>query len=256
MAESFCAFLLGLILGSFVNVVITRLPQGESLLAPRSRCPQCRQPLAWYDNIPLLSYTLLRGRCRACHAPISWRYPLVELAGGLMVLALWRTFPYQLLLAYVPFCLSLLALTVIDLEHRLLPDAITLPGILLGLLFSLLLPDLTFWDAAAGALAGAALFAGIAWAYEKLAGRWGMGWGDVKLLAMIGAFLGWRALPWVILLSAGLGTLAGLLQIMAERPEARDQWRTLSLPYGPFLALGACCYLFGSAWLPFLSGGL
>jgi leader peptidase (prepilin peptidase)/N-methyltransferase len=256
MAESFCAFLLGLILGSFVNVVITRLPRDESLVAPRSRCPKCRQPLAWYDNIPLVSYVLLRGRCRACHAAISRRYPLVELASGLLVLALVRTFPYQLLLAYVPFGLALVALTAIDVEQRLLPDAITLPGILLGLILALLLPYLTFRDAAAGALAGAALFAGIAWAYEKLAGRRGMGWGDVKLLAMIGAFLGWQALPWVILISAGLGSLAGLAQILVRRPEARGQWRTLSLPYGPFLALGALCYLFGSSWLPHLLGGL
>jgi leader peptidase (prepilin peptidase)/N-methyltransferase len=250
MAESLGAFLMGLILGSFVNVVITRLPQGESLWSPRSRCPRCRQPLAWYDNIPLISYAFLRGRCRACHALISWRYPLVELTGGLMVLALWLTFPHQfLLLAYVPFFLALMALTAIDLEHRLLPDAITLPGILLGLLFSLLLPDLVFWESAAGALVGAALFAGIAWGYEKIAGRRGMGWGDVKLLAMIGAFLGLRALPWVILISAGLGTLAGLLQVAVTGPGARGHWRAVSLPYGPFLALGVCCYLFGSAWL-------
>jgi len=257
MAESLLAILVGLILGSFLNLVITRLPRGESLWAPRSRCPHCRQPLAWHDNIPLISYLFLRGRCRACHSPISWRYPLVELAGGLMVLALWRIFPYQpTFLAYVPFCLALVALTAIDLEHRLLPDAITLPGIILGLLLSLVLPDLTFWESAAGALGGAALFAGIAWVYKKLVGRRGMGWGDVKLLAMIGAFLGVSALPWVIFISAGLGTLTGLLQILATPSGERDQWRTLSLPYGPFLALAALCYLFGSAWLPSLSGGL
>ena len=257
MAESLCAVLVGLILGSFLNVVITRLPQGESLWAPGSRCPRCRQPLAWHDNIPLVSYFLLRGRCRQCRAAIPWRYPLVELAGGLMVLALWRTFPHQLiLLAYGPFCLALVALTAIDLEHRLLPDAITIPGIVLGLLLSLVLPHLAFLEAAAGALGGAALFAGIAWLYEKLTGRRGLGWGDVKLLALIGATLGLGALPWVILISAGLGTLAGLLQVMGKDSGARRQWRTLSLPYGPFLAIGACCYLFGSAWLPSWSAGL
>jgi leader peptidase (prepilin peptidase)/N-methyltransferase len=257
MAESLLAVLVGLILGSFLNVVITRLPRGESLWAPRSRCPQCRQPLAWYDNIPLVSYAFLRGRCRACQTPIPWRYPLVELAGGLMILALWRTFPYQpALLAYVPFCLALVALTVIDLEHRLLPDAITLPVIILGLLLSLVLPCLTLWESAAGALGGGALFAGIAWGYEKLTGRPGLGWGDVKLLAMIGAFLGVWALPWVIFISAGLGTLTGILQLLMASPGGRGQWRTLPLPYGPFLAIGACCYLFGSAWLHILSGGL
>ncbi len=204
--DFFLAGLVGLALGSFLNVVITRLPQGESVWAGRSRCPQCRQPIAWYDNIPLLSYVRLRGRCRSCGAAIPWRYLLVELAGGLMALALWHTFPDRLLLlAYGPFCLALVALTAIDLEHRLLPDAITLPGIILGLLLSLLLPHLSFPEAAAGALVGAALFYGIAWLYEKLAGRRGLGGGDVKMLAMIGAFLGVGALPLVIVVSAGLG---------------------------------------------------
>ena len=196
MAESLLAALVGLSLGSFLNVVITRLPEGEAVWRGRSRCPRCRQPLAWYDNIPLVSFVWLKGRCRACGAGIPWRYPLVELAGGLLVLALWNTFPHQpILLAYVPFGLALVALTVIDLEHRLLPDAITLPGIILGLVLSLALPHLSFLDAIAGAVGGAALFGGIAWLYEKLTGRRGLGQGDVKLLAMIGAFLGWGRCP-------------------------------------------------------------
>ena len=246
MADSFLAGLVGLVLGSFLNVVITRLPQGESVWAGRSRCPHCRRPLSWYDNIPLLSYVWLWGRCRACAAAIPWRYPLVELAGGLIALALWRTFPDRLILvAYGPFCLALVALAAIDLEHRLLPDAITIPGIILGILLSLMLPYLSFAEAAAGALVGGALFFGIGRLYEKLAGRRGLGGGDVKLLAMIGAFLGVWALPWVILISASLGTLAGLIQILVKGPGARNQWRAISLPYGPFLAMGAWCYLFG-----------
>jgi leader peptidase (prepilin peptidase) / N-methyltransferase len=252
------AGLVGLALGSFLNVVITRLPQGESVWAGRSRCPECRRPLCWYDNIPLFSYVWLKGRCRYCGAAIPWRYPLVELAGGLIALALWHTFPDKLiLLAYGPFCLALVALTAIDLEHRLLPDAITLPGIILGLLLSLALPQLSFAGAAAGVVAGAALFSGVAWLYEKWAGRRGLGGGDVKLLAMIGAFLGLEALPLVILVSAGLGTLTGLLQVLLGRgSETRAQWRTISLPYGPFLAAGAWCYLFwGKRLLNFLSGG-
>ncbi len=256
MAASLLAGLLGLILGSFLNVVATRLPQGEAVWDGRSRCPQCRRTLAWYDNIPLVSYLRLRGRCRACGAAIPGRYPLLELAGGLMGLALWQTFPHQLiLLAYGPFCLALLALTVIDLEHRLLPDAITIPGIILGLLSPLVQPQLTFLESVGGALGGAALFAGIAWGYERLTGRQGLGWGDVKLLAMIGAFLGFKALPWVIFLSALTGTLTGLGQILVKGHDTRTRWRTLSLPYGPFLALGALCYLFGSAWLPDMFGG-
>jgi leader peptidase (prepilin peptidase)/N-methyltransferase len=243
--DSLLAGLVGLALGSFLNVVITRVPQGEALCCGRSRCPHCRQPLSWYDNIPLLSYVWLRGRCRACGATIPWRYPLVELTGGLMVLALWRAFPDKLLLlAYGPFCLALVALTAIDLEHRLLPDVITLPGILLGLLLSLALPHLSFLESLAGALVGGGLFFATARLYEKLAGRRGLGGGDVKLLAMIGAFLGIEALPLVIVISAGLGALAGLILILAQAPSQRRRWRTLSLPYGPFLAAGAWCYLF------------
>ena len=249
--------LVGLALGSFLNVVITRLPQGESGWGGRSRCPHCRSPLSWHDTIPLCSYLWLKGRCRACGDTISWRYPLVELAGGVMTLALWLTFPDRLLLlAYGPFCLALIALTVIDLEHRLLPDAITIPGIMLGLLLSLLLPHLSFQEAAAGALVGAGLFYGIGWLYEKLTGRRGLGGGDVKLLAMIGAFLGVWALPLVILVSAGLGTLTGLVRVVSQGPGHRGQWRTVSLPYGPFLAAGAWCYLFwGERLLNLLSGG-
>jgi len=239
------ATLVGLALGSFLNVVITRLPQGEPVWAGRSRCPRCRSPLSWYDNIPLCSYVRLRGRCRSCGAAIPRRYPLVELAGGLMALALWQAFPDRLLLlAYAPFGLALIALTAIDLEHRLLPDAITIPGIILGLLLSLLLPQLSFPEAAAGALVGWGLFSGVGRLYEKWAGRRGLGGGDVKMLSMIGAFLGVWALPLVILISAGLGTLAGLVRVLGQGPEARGQWRTISLPYGPFLAGGAWCYLF------------
>jgi leader peptidase (prepilin peptidase)/N-methyltransferase len=255
--DSLLAALVGLALGSFLNVVITRLPRGESMWVGRSRCPHCRRPLSWYDNIPLLSYVWLRGRCRACGAAIPWRYPLVELTGGLMALALWHTFSDRLLLlAYGPFCLALVALAAIDLEHRLLPDAITFPGIILGLLLSLVLPSLSPVAAAAGTGVGAALFFGIGRVYERLAGRRGLGGGDIKLMAMIGAFLGVWALPLVILISAGLGTLAGLIRVLAQGSGRRGDWRTISLPYGPFLAAGAWCYLFwGARLLGLLSGG-
>jgi leader peptidase (prepilin peptidase) / N-methyltransferase len=255
--DSLLAGLVGLALGSFLNVVITRLPHGESVWGGRSRCPQCRTPLPWYDNIPLCSYVWLRGRCRSCGAAIPWRYPLVELAGGLMALGLWYTFPNNLLLlAYAPFGLALITLSAIDLEHRLLPDVITIPVTILGLLLALVLPQLSFLEAATGALAGAGLFYGVGRIYEKWAGRRGLAGGDVKMLAMIGAFLGVWALPPVILISAGLGTLTGLIRILGQGPGARGQWRTISLPYGPFLAAGAGCYLFwGERLLNFLSGG-
>ncbi len=239
------AGLLGLALGSFLNVVSTRLPRGESPLG-RSRCPLCRHPLPWSDNLPLVSYFLLRGRCRFCQAPIPWRYPAVELAGALLAVALWARFPMDpMLLAYGPFTAALLALTVIDLEHRLLPDAITLPGVALGLGLALLLPRPPFLEALLGAVAGAALFQAVAWIYQKLAQRQGLGGGDVKLLAMIGAFLGVRSLPGVILVSAALGSLAGLA--LAWRS---GQGRHTPIPYGPFLAAAAWLYLFaGLNWL-------
>ena len=243
-------FLVGLALGSFGNVVITRLPQGEQFWRGRSRCPQCRATLAWRDNIPLLSYLWLRGRCRFCGAAISWRYPLVELAAGALALALWASFPERLLLlAYAPFGAALLLLSAIDLEHRLLPDAITLPGIALGLLLALALPQLSFREAAAGALLGGAAFFAVGWIYEKFAGRQGLGGGDIKLMAMIGAFLGLPAVPYVIFLSAALGTLVGLALALLTRRWRGGQWRLVAIPYGPFLAAAALIYLFAGRYL-------
>jgi leader peptidase (prepilin peptidase)/N-methyltransferase len=240
------AFLVGLALGSFLNVVITRLPRGEQVVAGRSRCPHCRTPLAWRDNLPLLSYFWLRGRCRFCGAPVSLRYPLVELSGGILAAALWWRFPASpLLLAYGPFAGALLALSALDLEHRLLPDAITLPGIVLGLALALVLPQLSFLEAVAGAAGGGVLFYGIGWVYHRLTGKKGMGGGDVKLLALIGAFLGLRSLPFVIFISAALGSVAGMLLVLQTGDWRAGGWRVAAIPYGPFLAAAALLYLFG-----------
>lgn len=253
MAVQVLVFLVGLAFGSFLNVVITRLPDEEQFWAGRSRCPHCRAPLPWRDNLPLLSFLLLRRRCRFCGQPISWRYPLVELAGGLLALALWSrfSFSYQLLI-YGPFCAGLLLLTALDLEHRWLPDVITLPGVGLGLAFSLLFPHLTFWQSLAGALLGGGLFYLLGWVYEKLTGKMGMGGGDVKLMALIGAFLGLHAVPVVILVSAALGSLAGLVAVLVSGSWRRGGWRTTAIPYGPFLAGAAWLYLFGKEWLGLL----
>jgi leader peptidase (prepilin peptidase) / N-methyltransferase len=250
MLDYLVAGMVGLAVGSFLNVVITRLPQGEAFGWGRSRCPQCRFQLPWYDTIPLFSYIFLHGRCRWCGAAISRRYPGVELAGALLALALWFTFPFSpLLFAYTPFGMALIALSAIDLEQGLLPDAITLPGIGLGLLLSLIIPDLSFPSALAGALVGAAIFQGIAWSYAKWSGKQGMGGGDVKLLALIGAFLGLESLPWVIFGSAALGTLAGMITVLVRGQRQEGGWRTLPIPYGPFLAAGALIYLFGHTYL-------
>ncbi|AEB08686.1 prepilin peptidase [Desulfobacca acetoxidans] len=250
MLEYVLAGGLGLILGSFLNVVITREPQREALGLGRSRCPECRHDLTWYDNIPLLSYLWLQGRCRYCGVAIPWRYPLVELASALLTLALWIKFPGNiLLLAYVPFALALLTLSVIDLEQGLLPDVITLPGIGFGLLSSLVFQELSFFSALVGALTGAAVFQGIAWIYAKWAGKQGMGGGDVKLLAMIGAFLGIQSLPWVIFLSASLGTLTGIILVLRKGRHPKETLRSLPIPFGPFLAIGGLFYLFGKEYL-------
>jgi leader peptidase (prepilin peptidase)/N-methyltransferase len=239
------AFLLGLAMGSFLNVVATRLPLKEQFWAGRSHCPKCRSTLLWYDNLPLLSYLLLRGRCRFCGAPISWRYPLLELTSALLALALWLEFPWNpRLIAYGPFGAALLVLSAIDLEHRLLPDAITYPGIVLGLLLALFLPHLSFLQALLGVVLGGGSFYLVGLIYEKATGVSGMGGGDVKLLAMIGAFLGAFALPFIIFLSAALGTVVGLIQTLINGSWRHGQWRTTSLPFGPFLAAAALLYLF------------
>ncbi|MFP3867530.1 MAG: prepilin peptidase [Desulfobacteraceae bacterium] len=233
------AVLVGLALGSFLNVVITRLPQGEPVLAGRSRCPQCRHPIPWYDNLPIISFFWLKGRCRFCQAKIPGRYPAVELAGGLLALGLWARFPADpVLIAYGPFAAALVALTGLDVEHRWLPDIITLPGIVLGLIGALILPHLSFSQALAGAALGAIFFQTIRWVYEKATGRQGLGGGDVKLLALIGAFLGPKSLPVVLLVSAGLGSLYGL-----RLARESGQGRLTPIPFGPFLGSAALFYL-------------
>ncbi|MFZ5447276.1 MAG: prepilin peptidase [Thermodesulfobacteriota bacterium] len=255
MIQYLTAGLVGLAFGSFLNVVITRLPRRERVWAGRSYCPRCRASIFWYDNIPFLSYLWLKGRCRFCGAPIPLRYPLVELAGGLLALVLWGRFPGSpLLIAYGPFALALLALSAIDLEHRLLPDAITLPGIGLGVGLALVLPHLSFLDAATGALLGGLFLYVVGWVYQKIKGRRGLGGGDVKLLAMIGAFLGVAALPWVVLLSAASGSIAGLALVLAQGRWRQGQWRSATIPYGPFLAAGALIYLLAGEKLVRLLG--
>jgi len=251
MSALFPVFLVGLALGSFLNVVITRLPLNDPVSDGRSRCPHCRTPLPWQDHLPLLGFLLLKGRCRFCRHPISWRYPAVELAGGLLALALWVRFPGSyLLLVYAPFCAALVVLTGLDLEHRWLPDVITLPGVALGLALSLIFPHLTFGASLAGALVGGVMFYGLGWVYEIMTGKMGLGGGDVKLMALIGAFLGIKSLPWVILSSAALASLAGIGRVLKTGTWRQGGWRAAEIPFGPFLAAAAVAYLL---WDPKLS---
>ncbi|MEK6684321.1 MAG: prepilin peptidase [Nitrospirota bacterium] len=229
------ALIFGLIIGSFLNVCIHRLPINESLMAPSSRCPACRHPVRWRDNIPVISFLVLRGRCRDCGQPISWRYPLVELANGVgYVLLIWQfgiglpTAVYALLYS------SLLVITLIDLDHQIIPDVITYPGMVLGLAASSVILPLGFLNALVGLLLGGALFYGVA-----AASRGGMGGGDIKLIAMIGAFLGWKQVLLTIFIGALAGSVVGLF-LMAFKGKSRKY----AVPFGPFLSLGAVVCVF------------
>ena len=225
---------LGLAVGSFLTVCMHRLPRGESVVTPGSHCPACARPLRWRDNVPLLGYLRRRGRCRMCGARISALYPTVELITPvLFLLQYWHLGWQPLLPARIAFACAMLVLGVIDLRHRILPNVITLPGIALGLGLSVGLEP-----GPVGALAGAAVGAGvplvIARVYYRVRGVEGLGMGDVKMLAMIGAFLGWQPALLTLLAASLLGSLAGLAVLVAGRGDAR-----YPLPFGSFLAVAA-----------------
>ena len=240
----------GLVLGSFINVLIYRLPRGMSVARPRSHCPACGRPVRWYDNVPLLSYLVLRGRCRSCGAPISPRYPLVEAAsGGLVVLAVVRFGPSATGVAAAVFLLLLLPLALIDLEHHILPDVLTLPGIAVGIAGGVLGALVPLWDSVGGAVLGAALPYLVIVAYRVLRGVEGMGLGDVKLLAMIGAFLGWRGALLTLCLGAAAGASVGLALIVVRRGRLDTE-----LPFGTFLAAAAVVVLFAGGPIMVLLG--
>jgi leader peptidase (prepilin peptidase) / N-methyltransferase len=226
--------LFGLCIGSFLNVVIHRVPRGKSVVTPPSRCPHCNYLLRWSDNVPVLSWVFLRGRCRKCRAPISIRYPVVEILTMLLfLLHLWVFGWSALMIVRVAFATALVALFAIDLEHQLLPNVITLPGIAVGLIVSLVLPP-GIVDAVLGALLGYGILWAIAATYYRYAGHEGMGGGDLKMLAMIGAFLGWQLVILTLVLGSVGGSLIGMLVIAIKRGD-----RKYALPFGTFLALGA-----------------
>ena len=237
----FFSFVFGAIVGSFLNVVILRLPDPEaSVVFPGSHCPHCQTALHWYENIPILSFLFLRGRCRSCQAKISIQYPLVELAMGLLSLFLLQKFFLSVsFIIYFVFAAALLVIIVIDLYLQIIPDRISLPGIVIGLGASFLLPGLTWQDSLLGILFGGGIFYAIAMGYYLFTKRHGMGGGDIKLLAMIGAFQGWQALPFVIFCSSLLGTIVGLGAMVKQRKGGQTR-----IPYGPFLAVASLLYLF------------
>jgi leader peptidase (prepilin peptidase)/N-methyltransferase len=226
--------ILGLTIGSFLNVCVHRIPRHESLMHPGSRCPRCGYALRWFDNIPIVSYALLRGRCRKCGEHIALRYPALEILTVALFLAHGATFGWTaLLIPRLLFACAMVVLFAIDLEHHLLPDVITLPGIVLGLLFSTVLPPGVI-DAVIGVLIGGGVLWLIGEAYFRYSGQEGMGGGDVKMLAMIGAFLGWKLVLVTLVLSSVMGSLVGGIMIATKRGGMK-----YALPYGTFLALGA-----------------
>ncbi|TNE44618.1 MAG: prepilin peptidase [Deltaproteobacteria bacterium] len=209
-------FFMGAAVGSFLNVCILRIPEeGVSIFYPKnSRCPVCKTEIKWYDNIPIASWLWLRGKCRSCKTPISMQYPLVELLTAVMALAIVKTFGVQpVSLVYFVLVCSLIVITFIDMAWWIIPDVISLPGIVLGIALAYFVghPLPTWQDAAFGALLGGGLFLTISQGYAWITGREGMGMGDAKLLGMLGAFLGWKALPLVILLASAQGLLAALV---------------------------------------------
>jgi leader peptidase (prepilin peptidase)/N-methyltransferase len=226
--------LAGLLVGSFLNVCIYRLPRRESIVWPASRCTVCNKPLAWFENVPVVSWLALHGRCRTCGSPISPVYPLVELTtavgfvGGVCVYG-----PSALLAVRLAFACALIVLFAIDLRHRILPNVITLPGIAAGIAASWFLPP-GWISSLIGIAGGGGILLAIAEVYYRVRGQEGLGMGDVKMLAMIGAFLGWPLMVLTLVLASFAGSIVGVTLIASGRGGMQA-----ALPFGTFLALGA-----------------
>ena len=257
--------LFGAMIGSFLNVCICRVPEGKSIVTPGSHCPRCGKAIRWYDNLPLISFLLLRGRCRHCHGSISVQYPLVEGVTALLSLLLFMRFgPSLQYVIYFAFAAALVVITVIDLYHQIIPNVISLPGIAAGLLASWFLPNpalldgllrgllfqagrigvnlsnhAAFVDSLLGILLGGGSLLLVIHLYYWLRKAEGMGGGDVKLLAMVGAFLGWKAVVVTIIFSSFIGSIVGVVLMVRKGKDLK-----YAIPYGPFLSLGAVIALF------------
>lgn len=247
------AFVLGAAIGSFLNVCIHRLPREESVVRPSSRCPHCLTPIRPIDNIPILSFLFLRGRCRACRASISWRYPFVEFINGVGYAGLLYKFGFSgPTLIYALLLSALIVVTFVDLDYQIIPNEITLPGMVLGLLAALFVLPQGFWDSFIGLLLGGGVFYLIADVSQRILKQEGMGGGDIKLIGMIGAFLGWQNVLLTIFLGALSGSIVGLFLIVAK-----GRGRRVPIPFGPFLSVGALASLFWGSeilWW-YLTGG-
>lgn len=240
-AEIGFIFIFGLLWGSFANVVIYRLPKGESVVHPRSRCPGCLKLIAWYDNIPVFSWLFLRGRCRACKIKISWRYPVVELLTGTLFALIFYKYGFSWsTLEYLVFAWSLIVVSFIDFDLMILPDVFTLSGIVIGLVGAALNPERSFMDSLTGVLIGGGFLWLVAYLYLLVRKEEGMGGGDIKLLGWIGAVLGWKAVPFVVLISSLTGAFVGLSLALRRQTGLKSV-----IPFGPYLALAALVYLLG-----------
>ena len=236
----FTLFLLGTLFGSFANVVIVRLPAGENIAKPRSACRNCKALIPWYHNFPIISWLILRGRCYKCRTKFSARYPMVEFLMGVVFAAC--GFRYGLswmLLESLIFVFGLVCCTFIDFDHMILPDEFTLSGIVIGLFGSLLNPERQFLPSLYGVLLGGGFLWSIAYLYLVLRKREGMGGGDIKLIAWIGAILGWTAIPVVIIGSSLLGAIVGLVLVAGQKDAFKK-----AIPFGPYLVAAALAFMF------------
>jgi len=236
--------LFGLFIGSFLNVCIYRIQKGESIVWPPSHCPKCTKALKPWDNIPVISYLILKGRCRYCFEPISVRYPVVELLSALLAVSLLYRFGMGItFLIYYLWACVLLVITFIDLDIQIIPDTLSLGGIVVGLLVVYWLP-VTYKDALIGLMLGGGLLLAIIYGYYFLTKKEGMGGGDVKLLAMIGVFTGWQGVLFTVFASSLMGTIVGIPYGLIKKGTLKA-----AIPFGPFLALGALIYVFWGQYL-------
>lgn len=246
-------FLLGSVIGSFLNVCIYRIPREKSVVHPPSSCPGCDNPIRPYDNIPIISYIMLRGKCRDCGTKISIRYPLVELLTSVLFVFMYRSFGKSVfpfftfeLISLLIFVSLLIAISFIDLDFQIIPDILSIGGLVFGLLISLIRPffrnidpKFGFIDSLLGILIGGGLLFAIAWSYQFFTKREGMGGGDIKLLGMIGAFCGWKGVLFSLVSGSVLGTLVGIPLMLAKGTSTK-----YAIPFGPFLSVGALSYVF------------